>query len=396
MHTMATNNPAIPLFPTCKLTLSETENPYLVIEELFDFARLPELRQMLWDSFKANVTGSFPRKLHSHERMDIVSLYEYMEKLLEATHIINEHQKKRHAHTETSTDGNEEPVFYPYLPEHINTECIKTLCSGDGTVSAINLISVVQTIVGYTNAEKIFLVNMDTDENGTAHINLLVILPDRSPYGFVAIQQFIEARCAAWGSVLAWCGKWHEVESALAAGHIFYSAVCRPERLLYSSEELELPDLSAIDMAGIKEKARPVFDGLYNIATSFLDGARYYITTNQYPTAAFMLHQAMEHGLRALLFSLTAKYKYGHNLTTLIKLCSYCAPEIRNYFPQNTAEEMQLFELLKGAYVHPRYQSSYRISEEKLSVLMERVDRLHTELPGWFDASGLGLSEPGF
>lgn len=71
-----------------KLSSEEIENPYLVIEKLFDFARLPEVREMLWESFKANITGSYPKKLSWSERNEIVCLYEYLEKLVEVSHLL--------------------------------------------------------------------------------------------------------------------------------------------------------------------------------------------------------------------------------------------------------------------------------------------------------------------
>ena len=76
------------------LTEEEIENPWLVIENLFDYSRLPQIREILWSSFKTTVTGDYTKSLNRRERQDVVWLYEYMEKLLEAVHIMHCEKKQ--------------------------------------------------------------------------------------------------------------------------------------------------------------------------------------------------------------------------------------------------------------------------------------------------------------
>jgi hypothetical protein len=76
------------------LTREEINNPQLVLAELFDFAHLPELKKMLWNWLKTTVTGSYNKTLTNRERAAILLLYEYMEKLLEANHLLHTEQQK--------------------------------------------------------------------------------------------------------------------------------------------------------------------------------------------------------------------------------------------------------------------------------------------------------------
>ena len=73
-----------------KLSEEEIANPRIVIDELFDFAHLPELRTLLWDWLKATVSGSYPEDLTKEERISILLLYEKIEKLVEAAHILHD------------------------------------------------------------------------------------------------------------------------------------------------------------------------------------------------------------------------------------------------------------------------------------------------------------------
>lgn len=75
------------------LTSREKADPFLVIEELFDFAHLSDMREMLWAWLKATVIGSYPKKLTQSERADIIELYEKLEKLIEAVHLMHEKKK---------------------------------------------------------------------------------------------------------------------------------------------------------------------------------------------------------------------------------------------------------------------------------------------------------------
>jgi len=79
------------------LKKDEISNPEMVIAELFDFAHLPELKQMLWEWLKATVSGSYNKTLSKRERASILLLYEYMEKLIEANHLLHIEQKKQEA-----------------------------------------------------------------------------------------------------------------------------------------------------------------------------------------------------------------------------------------------------------------------------------------------------------
>jgi hypothetical protein len=81
--------------PLYKLSAEEIADPQLVIEELFDFAHLPEIRLILWDWLKATVTGSYPEDLSKEERNAILILYEKIEKLVEAAHVLREPGKKK-------------------------------------------------------------------------------------------------------------------------------------------------------------------------------------------------------------------------------------------------------------------------------------------------------------
>ena len=77
-----------------KLTQEEREDPYLVIHDFFGFGHLPEIRKIHWEFLKVTVSGSY-HTCSRRERANLIYLYERIEQLIEAVHIIHLRTKKR-------------------------------------------------------------------------------------------------------------------------------------------------------------------------------------------------------------------------------------------------------------------------------------------------------------
>lgn len=85
--------PAWELHPR-KLNNKEVKNPHIVIDEFFDYARITQVRDLLWAWLESTVTGDFPKGLKRIQRERIISFYNHIEKLIEGVHVIHVQQKK--------------------------------------------------------------------------------------------------------------------------------------------------------------------------------------------------------------------------------------------------------------------------------------------------------------
>jgi HEPN domain-containing protein len=366
------------VFPPQNLTQVEIDNPHQVIYELFDFAHLPRIRELLWEFFKTAVTGNYSHDLHRRERELLVTVYEKIEKLIEAAHIINEKQKEL-----------KKPVFetHPFSAENIDSINLARI-AGTHQVEIVlqeKLRMVIETIIRITNAEKLFWSGFTINNRNRPQFDFLVLLPKNAKYSYSDYLTQIQAKCSEIGSVLIWCNKIYEVYKQLREGHIFYSAVCTDGLIVYDNKRLPLPEKIVIDITAIKVKARNIFNDAFHNAKSYLDGAEYFVTSNQYKQAAFLLHQATEQAIRALLASLTGLTSYGHNLKSLIRHSFFCAPDLDAVFPKNTDQEKELFNLLNAAYVDARYSTNYEISQEQVMVLLDRVSSILTQTEQAFE-----------
>src|SRR5689334_12000445 len=205
-----------------KLSSDEIENPYLVLENLFDYAHLPQVREIFWNSFKATITGSYPKKLSWNERNEIVCLYEYIEKLIEAAHLL---LKTRNDKGFNLPIENETNASYEFFPEKVNATNIKRICEQNHFTAIDQINILIQLIVQITNAEKIFFANLSIDKDNNPLYDFVVLLPDNAPVSFEVYKKEILKNCASFGSVVVWCARLSEIMKFVEEGHIYFSVV---------------------------------------------------------------------------------------------------------------------------------------------------------------------------
>lgn len=367
-------------YPIHTLSEEEAKNPWLVIDELFGYCHLPELREMLWDSFKANITGSYNKRLSGSERRDIVFLHEYLEKLLEAAHILNERQKS----DQVKEDRNAGAVFYPFDPENILTPNINDLCQKYSSFSPSKLDFVLRLVIEFTNAERVYLLNISSG-NGEPQFDFLALLPSTAPVKLQDYKKIVNEACSAEGDVLLWCGHSKEIHKELQNGNIFFTAACTSDNLVYDNKAMTLPDPVFVNNSVSTQRPAYLFNSLFNNAMVFLEGAEFYLSAKRLNASAFLLHQAAEHALRALLYSLTIYRSCTHHLATLLRHTNFLSADLATVFPCNSDHETAIFDLLSSAYVRTRYKEGYFISEGDLQLLISRVKDLHRKVKKCFD-----------
>ncbi len=89
--------------------------------------------------------------------------------------------------------------------------------------------------------------------------------------------------------------------------------------------------------------------------------------------AAFLLHQTVERLYHCTLLVLTLYSPKSHKLNFLRSQAERIAPALIEAWPRDTRASQRCFELLRRAYVDARYSPHYKISDEELGWLIERV-----------------------
>jgi len=136
------------------------------------------------------------------------------------------------------------------------------------------------------------------------------------------------------------------------------------------SEPHPLPPSTALEEASdYLEEWKESFDDFMLAANTLMQRGR----TKR---AAFNLHQAAETLYQGLLQVLTLYSPKSHNLIRLRNMTEPLEPRLREVWPHDTKFQKRCFELLRAAYVKARYSRHYRITDEELAFLTERIEVL--------------------
>ena len=88
------------------------------------------------------------------------------------------------------------------------------------------------------------------------------------------------------------------------------------------------------------------------------------------------MHQACENFFYAIRLVFTLQNSKQHNLSKLLNSVKKYSPDLINVFPQNSPEEVRLFNLIKAAYVNGRYDPDFVVMKEDIEALMPKVEML--------------------
>ncbi|KFD25592.1 nucleotidyltransferase, partial [Sphingobium yanoikuyae] len=116
----------------------------------------------------------------------------------------------------------------------------------------------------------------------------------------------------------------------------------------------------------------------FESAEDFLESANEAAKKGKGKLAAFLLHQATERFYHCLFLVRTLYSPKSHNLNRLRDLAEELEPSLKAVWPRETRFEKRCYALLRDAYVKARYSRSYRITEEELDWIAQRVTLLQT------------------
>ena len=167
------------------------------------------------------------------------------------------------------------------------------------------------------------------------------------------------------------------VNKELERGQYFFSDIKKEGVLLYAAEDFELKEKKKnLTNAEIKELSLEYYDYWFPRGVGFLKGVKFYMQEVELGIAAFTLHQSAESLLNCSLLVLTGYKTKTHDLQKLLQLCASQRNEFVFIFPKTTKKEKDCFKLLQEAYIGARYDKNYKITEEQLEYLIEKVTNL--------------------
>jgi predicted nucleotidyltransferase/HEPN domain-containing protein len=167
-----------------------------------------------------------------------------------------------------------------------------------------------------------------------------------------------------------------EVNDGLAHGRYFFMDVAKEGIALYQSDDTDLPEPKPKTPEQALAMAQEYFEEWMPSGAEFLEGFKFYMGRRSWKKAAFLLHQATENLYHCVLLVQTFYTPHVHNLAFLRTQAERIDRRLVHIWPQDSRRDRRLFEKLKAAYVKARYSKHYRISEDELAWLGERVEEL--------------------
>lgn len=167
-----------------------------------------------------------------------------------------------------------------------------------------------------------------------------------------------------------------EVNDGLAHGRYFFMDIAKDGIALYESDAKELHTPKPKTPQQALAMAQEYFAEWIPAADDFSDSAKHLIEKGRYKRAAFLLHQSTESLYHCVLLVCTFYTPHVHNLGFLRTQAERIDMRLVDAWPRELKSDRKNFEKLKEAYVKARYSKHYRITEEELLWLWERVEEL--------------------
>jgi len=163
------------------------------------------------------------------------------------------------------------------------------------------------------------------------------------------------------------------VNQEIRTGQYFFADIVNEGVLLFDSRRVQLARPKALNASERLSLAEKNLRYWFESASGFFQGSIYYAGRRMPAHAAFLLHQAAERYFHAALLVFTGYKPKTHDLERLANQTAPLHPTLEGALPRAEPEDERLFKLLKRAYIEARYSKSYRVTEEELGVLRERV-----------------------
>lgn len=96
--------------------------------------------------------------------------------------------------------------------------------------------------------------------------------------------------------------------------------------------------------------------------------------------AAFSLHQAMERAYYCFMLTMMLYQPKSHNLNYLSKRAEQLDHRLIGVWKTDTKKGKRCYELLRAAYIKSRYSEHYKIDDDELDWITERVSDLHARV----------------
>ncbi len=167
-----------------------------------------------------------------------------------------------------------------------------------------------------------------------------------------------------------------DLNRQIERGRPFFVDLIDQGIMLYAAEGYPLSRPVKLPPERARAEAQTYFDEWFGTAIEFLAAAGFHRDRGSTKLAAFNLHQSAERLYHCFLLVTTLHSPKSHKLGFLRSQCEQLDQRLVAAWPRATRFERRCFELLRQAYVNARYSPHYRVTDDELEWLTQRVEVL--------------------
>jgi predicted nucleotidyltransferase len=167
-----------------------------------------------------------------------------------------------------------------------------------------------------------------------------------------------------------------QLNDQLAVGQYFFKDIVDRGQLIYNTGRFSLAEMRELEPEEYVELVKKDFKYWREEAEVFFRHYQIAMTDGEYRFAAFFLHQVVEASCVMVELVYSRYRTQTHDLDILMKKLIHFVSEGAEIFSKDTEFQKQAYKRLYKAYISARYDQEYKIEEEELKYLGERVKLL--------------------
>jgi HEPN domain-containing protein len=331
----------------------EMASPGDFVRNFCESWKLSDCRFYLWQMLSNSVSYEF-----THVEASVggqIFFFENVMAMIESVYLLNTHISECGSEENLGPDPARNPQERRQNPE-------------------TDLLDKIVSIIRKTApAEKIFLISPTLEHSTASKFDFIVLIDSADPKSAGDYETEIKNLTESVASVQISIFKISYFNLIVEnGGYIYFSTVLQNGELVFDSgkhKDFTIPISQTFDRAQLR------FEYFYKRAVAFQKAAEAHFKRKEYELAAFSCHQAIEHALNALLFSLMGVKNKTHNLTRLLTLAARIVPELLpGFFIDDNQND--LLPVLQSAYIKARYSEKFAIDPGHASFMMSKADLL--------------------
>lgn len=164
-----------------------------------------------------------------------------------------------------------------------------------------------------------------------------------------------------------------DVNEKLRLGRYFFMDILRDGITLFEEPDHAFVEPQPLSPEQALKETQDYYEDWFGTAQEFIEGAGFHRGKGHLNLAAFNYHQSVERLYHCLFLVRTLYSPKSHNLNRLRDLAEELEPSLKAVWPRETRFEKRCYSLLRDAYIKARYSRVYRITEEELDWIAQRV-----------------------